>query len=376
MVYCKLLQSKNVRHAKYRIDDINLSIINSIRRIILSEIPNVAFNFNPYNRDVNDINIIQNNTVLNNEFLGHRLSMIPINLPVESIENFSKKAIKYKYVINKKNTTNDIMNVTTQDIVIYDENNNILSKEERDTIFPRNKETNNYILINRLKPDKYNVENGEEMNVEMSSTQDIAKTHARWSPVSTCTFINTVDDNLAKNRLEELLSNIESTNKSEIKKTKNLFESIEKYRMFKKNKFNEPCSFDFEIESECNMTPKYLLIKSLDILINKLRHIISEPNKYAIDILDEDTNMYSITFNNENHTFANLYQNLVYNNMVRKTNELKYIGYFSPHPLEERVVFKVVFSDKIKSIDMFLKHSITEIVEEIISIKKHIIAEI
>lgn len=376
MVSTKLLKSKNVQHAKYRFDDINLSIINSIRRIILSEIPNVAFNFNPYNRDVNDINIIQNTTVLNNEFLGHRLSMIPINLPVEYIENFSKKADKYKYVIKKKNTTNDIINVTTEDIIIYDENNNELSKEERDVIFPRNQQTNDYILINRLKPDKYDVQNGEEMNVEMSSTLDIAKTHARWSPVSTCTFINTIDDDLAKDKLEELLSNIESTNKSEIRKAKNLFESIEKYRMFKKNKFNEPCSFDFEIESECNMTPKYLLVKSLDILISKLRHIISEPNKYTIDILDEDSNMYSITFNNENHTFANLYQNLVYNNMVRKTNELKYIGYFCPHPLEERVIFKIVFNNKIKSIDLFLKNSITEIVEEILSIKKHIIADI
>lgn len=376
MVHSKLLQSKHTRHAKYRFEDINLSIINSIRRIILSEIPNVAFNFNPYNTEINDINIITNTTVLNNEFLGHRISMIPINLPVENIENFNKKAIKYKYVIDKKNTTNHIINVTTEDIMIYDENNNKLSKEERDEIFPKNDDTQNYILINRLKPDKYNVENGEEMKIEMSSTVDIAKTHARWSPVSNCTFINTIDDTLANQKLEERLAGIEKDNKSEIRKAKNLFESIDKYRIFKKNKYDEPCSFDFEIESECKMTPKYLLVKSLDILIDKLRHIISEPNKYVIDILDEDTNMYSITFNNENHTFANLYQNLVYNNMVRKTNTLRYIGYFSPHPLEERVVFKIVFNEKVKSIDLFLKNSITEIVEEIISIKNHIIAEI
>ena len=40
--------------------NIDVSILNSIRRIILSDIPNVAFDFKPYDFEEKKVNIIQN----------------------------------------------------------------------------------------------------------------------------------------------------------------------------------------------------------------------------------------------------------------------------------------------------------------------------
>ena len=61
------------------IENINLGLANAIRRSILSEIPIIGFNDNWNNeKHLRNIVIEKNNTVVHNEFLAHRLSMIPI----------------------------------------------------------------------------------------------------------------------------------------------------------------------------------------------------------------------------------------------------------------------------------------------------------
>ena len=79
----------NPQRIQFTIKDIELSIVNAIRRIILSELPNVAFYFDPYDVDNNDIIIKNNNSVLHNEFLAHRISLIPIHFHENEINDFN-----------------------------------------------------------------------------------------------------------------------------------------------------------------------------------------------------------------------------------------------------------------------------------------------
>jgi len=61
------------------IENINLGLANAIRRSLLSEIPIIGFNDNWNNeKHLRNIVIEKNNTAVHNEFLAHRLSMIPI----------------------------------------------------------------------------------------------------------------------------------------------------------------------------------------------------------------------------------------------------------------------------------------------------------
>ena len=53
------------------------SIINSIRRTILSDIPTIGFRYVDKN-EINSLKIIKNTTALHNEFIMHRLSLIPL----------------------------------------------------------------------------------------------------------------------------------------------------------------------------------------------------------------------------------------------------------------------------------------------------------
>ena len=51
------------------------TVINGLRRTLLSSIPSVAFRTE---RDNSDLIVLKNNTSLHNEFILHRLSLIPL----------------------------------------------------------------------------------------------------------------------------------------------------------------------------------------------------------------------------------------------------------------------------------------------------------
>ena len=72
----------NLRGKKldFEIRDVDVSIVNALRRVILAEYPTVAIAFDPYDSSQNDINIKINTTALHNEFTGHRISLVPVHM--------------------------------------------------------------------------------------------------------------------------------------------------------------------------------------------------------------------------------------------------------------------------------------------------------
>ena len=100
------------------INNVDVSFPNALRRIILSDIETVAFNTDEYLNS--DLKILTNTTPLHNEFILHRLGLIPIN--ITNVDDFNTN--KYKFILNKENTTNDIISVTTEDFEVYDTESN------------------------------------------------------------------------------------------------------------------------------------------------------------------------------------------------------------------------------------------------------------
>lgn len=310
----------------FKIQNIDKSIVNGLRRIILCEIPIIAFN-------TKDINVINNTNVFNNEFIANRISLIPPYFNKKETYNYQD----YIFKINKKNTTNKNISVTSGDIEIYDKNNKKLEKEFSKRIFPINNITGDSILILILKPNKYDIQNGEEINIEFKGSLDIAKTHSRWCAVSQCVFYN----------------NYEKTN-----------DIINSERNYKKNEYDEPNEFIFTIQTECGLESEFLIYKGYEIIIDKLNKLLN--NKLNINKLGDVNNFYQIEIKNEDYTLLEIIQCLIYNKYFRSINQenniLEYIGYYQVHPDDTSMFLKLKFNKK-TNINEFINENVNYIID-------------
>jgi hypothetical protein len=130
----------------FDIENLDLSIINSVRRVILSEIPVVGF----YGEDEPTVDIIFNSGPLHDEFMKHRVGLIPIYVSEEMTNNYEDN--DYTFELNKENNNPDhkMLNITTADFTgTYKDKK--LSDKELNEIFPPNPITKNHILITRLR---------------------------------------------------------------------------------------------------------------------------------------------------------------------------------------------------------------------------------
>lgn len=351
------IQYSNARKTilQFTANDADLCIVNAIRRIILAEVPTVAFNFDASDIDHSDITVLKNSCALHNEFLSHRISLIPLYFDENEVNNFDSS--KYKFLLKKQNQGYEIADVTTKDFQIVDENGKEYPKDLIEKILPKNPITGDYILITKLKPNLYDdvsPPRGESIDIVCVPSVNNAMKHARWSPVSLCTYKNTIDEELSAKRLAQVLKEAEKEANRPLtpeEKAKHMqrFNTLEIFRCFKKNKYNEACSFDFSIETECRLRPAYLVFKALRILADKLSklssNIVNSHEDVSITQLTGVEDFFQIAIKHENHTLLNVLQSLIYNISFREktpeSNPIEYIGYYQPHPLDDLMVIKL-----------------------------------
>lgn len=358
----------NLKDTKLSVNIVNvdLSIVNSIRRIILSEIPNVGFYFDHNDVNNKDIEISVNTGVLHNEFIAHRISLLPIWLTENEITEFKRE--DYVFTLKKKNVTMDTINVTTEHFEIVDKNN---KKIPTSKLFPSNNVTKDYILITKLNSNMYDQTKGDELNMKCYASINIAKTHARWCPVSKSCYSNVIDQAKASKILAE--KNIGKTPQEAAAFTSK-FNTLDIYRYFKTNKYDEPSEFEFFVESECRLRPHYLIFKALSILIGKFENFIRNIDKVKITNVRDIPNFYELEVKNEDYTFLQPLQSLIYNYYFRETatNELEYIGYHQPHPHDNLMLMKIKFNNSI-NIREFIVNNCNRIIEDLTSLTKEFI---
>lgn len=331
--------------------DVELSIINSLRRVLLADIPNVAISFDPYNETDHDVTIHTNTTSLHNEITSHRMSLVPICLHPNEILNFQK--LQYLFVIKKKNTTNDMQLVTTDDIEVLDIENTPYPEAVVRRIFPHDPITDEPILLTKLKPNLFDKDNGDELHLETRATKSTAAHNAAWSPVSMCSFHNKVDEALVSEAFEEQAKGMAPEKRAELKRR---FDTLDRNRCFKTHPHSgEPREVVFSVESVCAMDPAYLVFAGLRVLTEKVEGFAKAlASRGADGILEWSTiggitGFYQMTMKNETHTLGNLLQSEFYKRFIRPAGNrsatfLEFVGYHVPHPLEKTILIKWKFS--------------------------------
>lgn len=293
----------------FQINNLDLAIINSIRRIILSDIPVIGF----YGEEEPTIEILFNTGPLHNEFMIHRIGLIPLHISEVITENYEDG--DYKFEFNIENKTNETINITTADFKgTYKEIE--LKKEELAKIFPSNKISKSHILITRLRPN-------EHLHVIATAIKRTGKTNASFSPVSLSNFYFIEDPKEKKDNI------------------------LDRQRGYYKNKFGDPTVINFQIESINGLSYKYLFRKAIEIIIEKLENLIINlsEDKILIEPVLSCEKSFNFQIDNEDDTLGNIIQSLLHNKYVRdnnkyKTYECTYVGYICPHPLINRLIVR------------------------------------
>jgi len=106
---------EDINYLEVQIDKIstfNEKICNTIRRLILSEIP--VYGFHP-----DDVDIDKNTSILNNDIMRHRISGLPIQLLKET----NNEHLNISLSINILNNDGENKQITTDDCVVKVNNN-------------------------------------------------------------------------------------------------------------------------------------------------------------------------------------------------------------------------------------------------------------
>lgn len=283
-------------------NNILISLINSIRRIINSDIET-------YIIDEKSIEFFSNSSILNNEFLKHRLILIPI---------ISDLKLDYEKIIikcNKKNNDESIKNICVKDFECFIDDkkidNNKLFKYEE-------------ILFAKLKFD-------QEIIFECKLTKNNAENGGSFfCPVSTCIYTFEIDKN-ESNKIMKNMTNDE----------KNNYKTQDVERNYLRNKDNNPLIYNFVIESIGFYNSENILMMGINLLREKLTLVNSEfknRNSSKVQFIEdnENDNFFNFIIDKENDTIGNLLSTYLIND-----ENVFYCGYEIEHPLNYNIKLKI-----------------------------------
>lgn len=160
--------SLNDETIEFYLNGADLSFANALRRVIISEVSTIAIDL---------VNIKDNTSPLFDEFIAHRLGLIPLvsndvndylNHRDCNCSEYCEKCSVQFYLDVK--CTSDEMSITTNHLKQVNKDNSVVPVVYKDE---------DPIVIAKLK---FN----QELNIHMIARKGIGKEHAKWSPVSAC----------------------------------------------------------------------------------------------------------------------------------------------------------------------------------------------
>ncbi|KAA6391200.1 MAG: DNA-directed RNA polymerase II subunit RPB3 [Streblomastix strix] len=161
--------SSNEKEIVFLIRGVDASVANALRRIILAEVTTMAIDL---------VQFIKNTTVLNDEFIAHRLGLIPLRSEAHHSFNFSRdcKCAGYcsqcSVILTLDASTND------DTCLVYSKD---LHSENPEVVPVRDQEFPDGILITKITK-------GQELRLKAIAKKGIGKEHAKWIPASTAVF--------------------------------------------------------------------------------------------------------------------------------------------------------------------------------------------
>lgn len=279
---------------RFELLNTDLSVANALRRIIISEIPTMA---------IEVVEVKENTSALHDEFIAHRLGLIPLlSQDVDRFE-FSEKCVdcqglkcdkcQVHFKLQVTCLNEDKLEVTTRHI---QQINPMISVAPVAYVDDRG-ESEDPILIMKLSKN-------QQLDMDLVAKKGTGKLHAKWSPVATCQMrkeptvqidSDKINRDLTVEKRKEFVATCprsvykfnEMRNAVEIEDADRCILCIECVRYAQSQGLERAVrvgerdeKFIFTVESTGVMPPEDIVARALDILSEKLRVLAEGMNKH------------------------------------------------------------------------------------------------
>lgn len=308
--------------------------VNALRRTILTDISTWCI-------EEKSVQLLENTSVFDNEFVAHRLSLIPIRSSLD-IE-YDELHIR----CSKKNDVEEEIGVYVRDFEITDENGNIVNP---DTLFP-------YLNILLLKLSYQQSISFECTLVKNSVYEGGSSIHC---PVCTCIHQFGVDEKQIEEKTKEMTP-----------EEKRSFMMNDAQRVVQYNSRGDPAIYHMTVESIQQYEVREIVQMGFELLkerLQKFRRDLETKNE-RIEVREGSVfeDILEILVKNETDTLGNLVSAYM---GIRE--EVYYSGYVIPHPLKREVLFKIKLQEKndVDTIFQLYANVVGEIIELMEDVKK------
>ena len=161
---------------KFELLNTDLSVANALRRIIISEIPTMAFDL---------VEVKENTAALHDEFIAHRIGLIPLTSHEVDRFEFNEACVdchglkcqkcQVHFKLQALCQDRDQMEVTTRHITPLNPDCSVRPVAYEDD----SGREEDPILIMKLSKN-------QQLDMDLVAKKGTGKIHAKWSPVATC----------------------------------------------------------------------------------------------------------------------------------------------------------------------------------------------
>ncbi|KAJ2778050.1 RNA polymerase II subunit 3 [Coemansia interrupta] len=241
------IRSLDKNSIDFVLSNTHLSVANSLRRTMIAEVPTMAIDL---------VEFIENTTVLADEFIAHRLGMVPLlSHKVDLFKNTRDctcanycKDCSVEFNLHVKCTEDGTRTVYSTELI----------SSNRDVIpVTEGPEDRGIILVKMRK--------GQELNVHCIAKKGVAKEHAKWSP---CAAVGFEYD--PHNNLRHLHYWFEKDIKAEWPLSDNAKEEVENDPKAPFDYKAEPNIFYFNVETVGSLEPQAVVSMATRVLQEKL----------------------------------------------------------------------------------------------------------
>ena len=352
----------------FLLENTSTTIANTLRRCILTDTRSVGFRADLTHPSDPGVKIRKNTSVIFNEMLAHRLTLIPLG--VRKIDEF--EPARYQCVLSIKNerkgpiTPESVLHVKAGDFRVLEKQADGAFTDAGPAaaaaLFPADPLTGETSLLTTLRPQWNPEQPPEEVDLTAYPVIGKGRDFMGFCPVSQCSFGNTLDEDpvrqeqfftqwLRDYKKVEDASTLDAATKANYRQE---WATLGIQRCFLVDpRTGEPNSFSFTVESVgIRPVPEIVAegIRAAAALVEPYADLETPMETLGMKVQPVDSRMtgVDVVFDGQEHTLGNLLQTLIteiYLDAEAPDSPITYVGYKVRHPLHRVMTLRLGIRD-------------------------------